>query len=100
MLGLDSFYMCENCRSQKGFEAAVSAVDTGLVYGGAAQGHEVRRSTWEKSFEAEGQHLTLWFLPNALILGSFWISYHYLLPLGTRRGRQLRESTGRRGMKM
>lgn len=45
MLGLDSFYMCENCRSQKGFEAAVSAVDTGLVYGGAAQGHKVRRST-------------------------------------------------------
>lgn len=45
MLGLDSFYTCENCRLQKGFEAAVSAVDTGLVYGGAAQGHKVQRST-------------------------------------------------------
>lgn len=38
MLGLDSFYMCENCRSQKGFEAAVSAVDTGLVYDGQLKG--------------------------------------------------------------
>lgn len=85
---------------RKGSEAAESAVSTGT---GRLESVRSCGTPGGESFEGEGQHLLFdlfWLLLNAVIFGSSTsVSYHCFLLLGIGGDRQLRESTGKRGMR-